>query len=141
MSGTTEPERQTKTWTSTSQFIKQQMKQPSGEIRTQAPPATTTDYVQQPMARGLGMHQEATTSPKVLEIKIVTHNVESMSMDRMRQITTSMRKDKYNVALLQGTRWNLDCGMWSNGYKVYNAPAGKTSTEAHAGESIIIDEP
>ena len=30
--------------------------------------------------------------------------------------------------------------MWSNGYKVYNAPAGKTSTEAHAGVSIIIDE-
>ena len=86
------------------------------------------------------MHQEATRNPKALEIKIVTYNVESMSMDRMRQITTSMRKDKYNVALLQGTRWNLDCGMWSNGYKLYSAPAGKTSTEAHAGVSIIIDE-
>ena len=30
--------------------------------------------------------------------------------------------------------------MWSNGCKVHNAPAGKTSTEAHAGVSIIISE-
>ena len=71
---------------------------------------------------------------------MITFNADALTMERLRQITQCLSEEKYNLACIQGTRWNVDWSMWSNGYKVFNAPAGKTSTEAHAGVSIILSE-
>ena len=92
------------------------------------------------VVRGVGVTCERANGINYLNIKCITYNVEAMSMDRLRQITTELRKSNYDVAMIQRTRWNLTGSMWSNGYKVYNAPAAKTSTEARAGVSFIVNQ-
>ena len=50
-----------------------------------------------------------------------------------------MRKANYNLAMIQGTRWNLAGSITAGDYQVNAAPAAKTSADAHAGVCIIID--
>ena len=111
----------------------------AGGKRTQAPLCFANISQSETVVRGFGVASEPAKVTNHFNIKCIAYNVEAMSMDRLRQITTELRKAEYDIAMIQGTRCNLSGSLWSNGYKVYNAPAAKTSTEAHAGVSIIID--
>ena len=42
--------------------------------------------------------------------------------------------------MVQGTRCNLVVCIWSNGYKVHNAPSAKAFTQAYAGVYIMIHQ-
>ena len=112
----------------------------AGGNRTQAPltfiETTKTDNV----VWGVGALQRSANDTKELIIKCITYNVESLNMERHRQICGKMRKAKYNLAMIQGTRWNLTGSIIVNGYQIYAAPAAKISTEAHAGVCVIIDQ-
>ena len=112
----------------------------AGENRTQAPLTFTETRQTESVARGVGALQRSANEPKVLMIKCITYNVESLNIERLTQICSELGKSKYNLAMIQGTRWNLSGSIAMGGFQIYAAPAAKTSTEAHAGVCIIIDQ-
>ena len=111
-----------------------------GEKWTQVPVCLKNAKATETAAQGCGALTTSTTRVKELKLKCLTYNVESISMDRLRQITDQMRRANYPISLLQGTKWNFDGCLWSNGYKVYNAPAAKASMEANAGVRVLLDQ-
>ena len=140
MSRAAEPAKLSQTRSVSQQAINRLFHHQAGENWTQAPPVPCQTSETQPVVRGPDAHQTTTSKIRSLQINMITYNAEAMSMERLRQITQCMQDENYNVACIQGTRWNVDWSMWSNGYKVFNAPAGKASAEAHAGVSIILSE-
>ena len=122
------------------QFISKHFLPQAGENRTQARASNANIESTSSGARGVGNLQTTQSSGKPFQLFVITYNSETMSMDRMTQITHTMRDMNINVACLQGTRWSVDWDLWLNGFRVFNIPAGKASSEAHAGVSIVIDQ-
>ena len=112
----------------------------AGENRTQAPLTFFETKKPDNVARGVGTTHGSANETKVLTIKCMTYNVESLNIERLYQICAEMRKANYNLAMIQGTRWNLAGSITVGGYQVYAATAAKTSADAHAGVFIIIDQ-
>jgi len=66
--------------------------------------------------------------------------MESMHMERLREITVAMKKHKIQIAFLQGSRWKESGSIWMNNYKCFSLNAGTVGTEIFTGVHVVIQQ-
>jgi hypothetical protein len=70
-------------------------------------------------------------------VNIVSHNVESFSIEEARLLTTQMIKDNIHICILQGTRWKYTGRRYINGFEIH-ASGSNIEEGGYDGVAILL---